>query len=105
MKPNLGSAPPSQKSDPSLADQDAVYLDRPKSRYGFDGDLEIRAPKGWRLLPEGADIPQVHRVYGGGSGWCEPRRCHSTMTPIYACVWGYMKAFAVPEAQQDATGE
>ena len=74
------------------------------SRYGFaDDGTEIVAPPGWDIIPEGGDIPQAHREflqlcpYRGKPGqalWASPRRCHSTMTPIYACVWGDVRAFA-----------
>jgi hypothetical protein len=78
-------------------------------RYGFtDAGTCISPPKPdrygpnagvpWNILPEGAPIPQKHREfidYMGTQTWCEPRRCHSTMTPPNATVFGSVRAFAV----------
>ena len=67
-----------------------------RSIYGIndDGDT-IEAPKGWVLIPEGEYIPQQHREYIG-TWWCGPRRCHSTMTPFNAMIWGSVRAYAKP---------
>ncbi|UTC28002.1 hypothetical protein [Stenotrophomonas phage A1432] len=66
-----------------------------------DGET-IVPPKGWVLLAEGSPVPHAHREYienygGGWAGWAAPRRCHSTMTPMTAQVWGSVRAIAVPE--------
>ena len=69
--------------------------------YGVVDGKPIQAPEGWRILSEGSDIPQVHREYNGMAKlWCHPRRCHSTMTPFVAGVWGYAYAYAVPETEE-----
>lgn len=72
-----------------------------RARYGFyDNGVQIVAPPGWEIIPEGGEIPQEHcyaaqGLSGEGGGlWCNPRRCHSTMTPLDARVWGYVRAFA-----------
>jgi hypothetical protein len=73
------------------------------AQYGFDKDgNEIAAPQGWRILPEGEPVPQVHREFHdwphGSRCWCAPRRCHSTMTATHARIWGAVLAYAIPEA-------
>ena len=73
----------------------------PIYQYGLDhkGD-PIVPPPGWRLLCEGEPIPTAHREFtrngDNWSGWCEPRRCHSTMTPLRAEKSGWVLGFAVP---------
>lgn len=83
---------------------EALYINH--SKYGFTDDgIEIFPPAGWKLLKEGDHIPQVHREfidYVGTTMWNQPKRCRSTMTPMWAGVWGAVRAFAVPE---DATIE
>lgn len=74
---------------------------RPRA-YGYSdkGEL-IVAPPGWRILPEGEPVPQLHREWMDpqwGAGWCAPRPQHSTMTSITACVRGAVRAIAVPAA-------
>jgi hypothetical protein len=74
--------------------------------YGYESGEKIEPPKegkysqefpnGWRILPEGADIPQIHREFLYGIGWAGTRRCHSTMTPMRAMVWGSVRAIATP---------
>lgn len=65
------------------------------ARYGFfDDGRAIVAPPGWEIIPEGGAIPQEHREAAREGIWCDPRRCHSTMTPMDARVWGYVRAFA-----------
>lgn len=76
-------------------------LGYPIYQYGLDHKGEpIMPPPGWRLLPEGEWVPHRHREFMRNgrdwSGWCAPRRQHSTMTPIYACVSGWVLAIAVP---------
>lgn len=67
--------------------------------YGYsDEGLAIKLPAGWKLLPEGEYVPPVHREANETGKWLQPRRCQSTMTPIYARVSGYVRAFAVPES-------
>lgn len=62
--------------------------------YGYTDEGEkIIAPEGWELIEERGEIPQIHREFIG-KNWCFPRRCHSTMTPMDACVWGSVKCFA-----------
>ena len=69
--------------------------------YGVVDGKPIQAPEGWRILNEGADIPQVHREYNGDAKlWCHPRRCRSTMTAFVAGVWGYVQAVAVPKTEE-----
>jgi len=75
-------------------------------RYGYDEHLnkEIKPPKGWRIIPEFCDIPQIHREYlvispyGRANYWtglwAEPRRCHSTGTPFAAMIYGAARAYA-----------
>jgi hypothetical protein len=75
-----------------------------KPIYGYDSgekiapptDYKHEFPNGWRILPEGADIPQNHREFLHGIGWAGPRRCHSTMTPLRAMIWGSVRAIATP---------
>lgn len=70
-------------------------------RYGLsDQGTEIVAQEGWKLLPEGEYIPPVHMEAKEDGAWCMQRRCQSTMTPIYARVSGYVRAFAVPSDYQ-----
>ena len=62
-------------------------------------------PKGWVIVPEGREIPKEHREciedYGTGRLiWAGPRRCHSTETPLWACVWGGVRAFATPIVEE-----
>jgi len=78
-------------------------LPRRRAVYGvddFDGST-IVAPKGWQIIPAGMPIPQKHREFLSDTrtpahrgSWCWPRRCHSTMTPFVASVWGSVRAFA-----------
>jgi hypothetical protein len=72
-----------------------MALSNNPARYGFfDNGDPIVAPDGWEIIPEGGEIPPEHREAAGEGLWCDPRRCHSTMTPMWACVWGYVRAFA-----------
>lgn len=80
--------------------------------YGIDcyTGKEIIPPKGWRILPEGIYVPQGHREYtqvlsDRPGGWADYRRCHSTMTPITARVWGSVRAIAVPKEIEGETME
>ena len=66
--------------------------------YAIEKGKKIEAPSGWKIIPEGGNIPHVHRYYMEGRGWSEATRTISTMTPIYARRWGYMMAFAVSES-------
>jgi hypothetical protein len=74
-----------------------------KNVYGECSDgTPVTPPKGWKILPENLEVPQVHREFAedyssGFCNWCSPRRCRSTMTPIWAMISGYCRAFAVPE--------
>lgn len=79
-----------------------------KDIYGFDHMGEpILAPEGWTLLPEGSDIPAIHREFtrngSNWSGWCSPRRCRGTMTPLKAHVCGWVTGFAVPVEEATPT--
>lgn len=73
-----------------------------KRTYGLlpDGS-EIQPPKGWVILPEYTEVPHRHREFyfneRGRYLWCEPRVTISTMTPIFAIVWGHVLVYAVPE--------
>jgi hypothetical protein len=74
------------------------HLAEIQKQYGFTKDGKpIIAPKGWKILPFREIVPEVHREYDKFAGWCFPRRCCGTMTPIYATVSGWVLAFAVPE--------
>ena len=72
--------------------------------YGYHKGEPINAPSGWRILTEGEEIPQEHREYVAQDCglWCEWRRCHSTMTPPKAKLWGDVRAYAarIKEKQQ-----
>jgi hypothetical protein len=75
--------------------------------YGKDGEgRSITAPTGWKILPQGEYVPQVHREFlqmpGRKGAWCEPRRGYSTMTAIHAQVWGNVQAYAVREDEANA---
>jgi len=81
-------------------------LHRSTPEYGKDRDgREIVAPAGWRILPKGQYVPQVHREFIHPADrhglWAGPRRCHSTMTAIHADVWGWVHAYAVPDPDKD----
>lgn len=84
---------------------------KPDTRaYGHYKGEPIPAPAGWKIVPEGEEIPQEHREYiiqrrgpvVSGSSitiqehglWCAWRKCHSTMTPLEATVWGDVRAYA-----------
>lgn len=78
------------------------------NKYGYTRNgVKIEPPNGWKLLSEGERIPSIHRefseVYNGREdryetiGWLDPRRCRSTVTAITACIWGWIRAYAVPE--------
>jgi len=72
-----------------------------ENSYGMMDGKPIAPPKGWVVLSEGADIPQVHRYYDEECRmWCHPRRCHSTMTPFVAGICGFIQAYAVPETEE-----
>lgn len=70
-----------------------------RAAYGYteDGDL-IVAPKGWKIIPFNKEIPQIHCEYDAKNAWLEPRRCHSTMTPWVAHLFGNIRAYATPIA-------
>ena len=68
-------------------------------RYAYNNGTPVTIPEGWELIGVGDAIPKVHRVLvkdmiDGKLTWVQPRRCHSTMTPIYARVWGNEIAYA-----------
>ena len=78
------------------------------ARYGYiDNGPAIIPPKGWKIIPEGYEVPNSpqrefimvydgrHRTWDGW--WCDSRRGLTTMSPIWACVWGGVRAIAVPE--------
>lgn len=75
--------------------------------YGkTDEGIDIEAPEGWKVLPEGTPIPHVHRefinepeIISGTSWWCSPRRERGTRTPITAQIYGYVRAYAVPDEE------
>ena len=66
--------------------------------YGkTESGQDIEMPAGWKLLPLGYVVPHVHRFADNFGRWlAEPRRCRSTMTPIFACISGNNRAYAVP---------
>ncbi len=73
------------------------YLDF--DRYGYDNGNPVIIPEGWELVKIGDKIPQIHRVLikdvvDDRLTWALPRRCRSTMTPLYARVWGNEIAYA-----------
>jgi hypothetical protein len=47
-----------------------------RKKYGFDAGIDVRAPAGWKLLPEGAEIPSAHPEYLAGKFFA----------PKFACV-------------------
>jgi hypothetical protein len=64
-----------------------------------EGNALPATPKGWKIVPAGETIPQEHMecredYRTGRVVWCSERRCHSTMTPLWALVWGGVRAFA-----------
>ena len=83
--------------------------------YGHDHKGNpIQTPDGFRMLEFGEEVPSGHIVYGHDSSgqyawygnygpWRNNRstinnlRIRGTMTPIWATVWGWCLAFAVPE--------
>lgn len=68
-----------------------------KKQYGYaDTGAPIVAPAGWKILSMGEAVPQVHREATEDGIWCQPRRCHGTMTAPHAGVSGYVRAIAVP---------
>ena len=85
-----------------------------RNDYGFTTDgSKIISPKGWKIIPEGSEIPQIHREYIENYGytfphlhhqWEAPRRCHSTMTPLSARLWGGARAYAVPKTVEANNG-
>jgi hypothetical protein len=70
------------------------YIMYSEDKYGYHNGKVITPPKGWEIIPENEDIPQEHRYFSNDGFWCHERRCHSTMTPINARVWGFIQAFA-----------
>ena len=67
-----------------------------QAQYGVDeAGQKIEPPEGWSILPYRDVIPQVHREFYDGR-WLHPRRCRSTMTPIFARPAGRCRAYAVP---------
>ena len=64
-------------------------------KYGFTS-------KGWKIIPEYMEIPQDHMEFiedysSDLCWWADPRRCHSTMTPLWTLVWGGVRAFVMKE--------
>lgn len=64
-----------------------------------NGNMLPPTPKGWEIIEAGGDIPQEHvccieDYYTGYVMWVQPRRCHSTMTAMWAMVWGGDRAYA-----------
>lgn len=51
-------------------------------------------PAGWVLMPFGAEVPSLHREFIEGAGWAAPRRCRSTVTPMFARPAGPVRAYA-----------
>lgn len=89
----------SQKFEEKRKDGDVLI------KYGYHRGNKIEIPVGWKLLPEGIEVPAVHREFHSlwnsymedwTGQWASPRRCRSTMTPIYATIWGSVRAIAVP---------
>lgn len=76
-------------------------------RYGHSlSGQPLVMPAGWVLVPEGERVPHVHREFtvnptsaGWTETWCSPRRCRTTMTPIFASLWGHVTAFAAPASE------
>jgi hypothetical protein len=64
--------------------------------YGYYKGEPITVGDGWKIIPEGEEIPQEHMEYSvvEHGMWCESRRCHSTMTPLTARLWGSVRAYA-----------
>lgn len=76
--------------------------------YGRLNFQLIKPKKGWRIIPEGYQIPHKHMEYRRDlhddekGWWCDERRCRGTMTALWACVWGDVIAYA---AKDDAVLE
>jgi hypothetical protein len=78
---------------------------RPVSIYGFDSlGRALKAPEGWEIVPEGERMVSGYLDYaidvsgGEDHGWSptwRPRTLN-TMMPIFAKLWGNLRAFARP---------
>jgi hypothetical protein len=81
-----------QTAEPPKADREV---------YGHHRGEPIHAPSGWVIISEGQEIPQEHREYVAQEHglWCQWRRCHSTMTPPKAKLWGDVRAYAARDAR------
>jgi len=58
-----------------------------------------KTPQGWTIIPEGQPIPHHHTecledYTTNKTTWARPRKCHSTMTPLTATIWGSVRAYA-----------
>lgn len=75
-----------------------AHLVQMEKEYGRtkEGEL-IVPPAGWKILPFREIVPHIHREWILHAGWAFPRRCRSTMTPIFAAVSGWVRVLAVPD--------
>lgn len=73
-----------------------AHLAAMKAQYDvFAARVDI--PVGWTVVPFGEEIPQRHREYDFHKNrWLHERRCHSTMTPMWAKPRGYVGLYAHP---------
>lgn len=69
--------------------------------YGYQPDFTPAVPpKGWKLLPQGMEVPHRHmhfRIDQDGRWFWTEFRSINTMTAIFARNWGHVVAYAVPE--------
>lgn len=88
--------------------QEETWYARNIEGYAKEEDgSEIEIPKGYRLLPLGVEVPHIHMYCSKTSDtkydWCSqyawqgPTRTISTMTPIFAMISGWVRAYAVTE--------
>ena len=72
-------------------------------QYGYLNGVAIVPPNGYKLVPQGHEIPHRHRVlvWDGKERytWAAERSCRSTMTPVWARVSGWDIAFACLESE------
>lgn len=67
-------------------------------KYGYTNKGElIVAPAGWVILPEGAEVPLIHRECSARGHWMTPRRCgQRAATRIAGHRADIVRAVAVP---------
>lgn len=77
------------------------WLDRNKREYGKDKNgIDLKIPKGYRLLQLGEEIPSTFGKYtitSAGNGVWTYHTSRSTMIPIFSMLSGSDKAFIVKD--------